>query len=906
MHETLNQFEIRGAIFFMGTVMNINNNNGKYLYKPLHSIDFVDNTGLHVLQCEQLTEELVGCKAFGLACIPQHWTLPFFVVSKLFIDECRLNPCNIKDIILAWMSNLNSGIEKLNIPLGASIIIRSSACHEDIEERGQLISRVSSESNLEQDVSEYVEELLKRSLRQQDIPLVIQLCPRRVLQKGHLSNERRCYPEIRDWMVELDSDGDVIRNNNFSINLRKWRKAIDLSDKTNQPLACKLSIDFDKVLTIPAWWGYERKKRLHFEWIWDGYSIFLVQADQVAKKKGENPYLLPVPNLINNEYKFKVLRSFSKEDIAKYGKLRNVDIYTQLNLPTVPLYILDYQKISKSIINGRLSDELKKDIMALVAIPLIIRCDSSSKDLASRQMLPRTDTISEYQDVEKWLLKTANDLINKNSKCEYTFIFHSFIPAHASAFVYASPDDRYVEIECLYGLPEGLYYFSHDKIRVDTVAPKAQQMLERMQDFSVQIKKRYKKFAVFSDLKGIWSTKEIAEPYDWRPAISDQNLLKRMAYESRRIAEVENKALSVMWFVGVSKTVSPFGAMPWYHEPIETPPHLASLPVANVGLSNIVDVIRTYEDIEKVFSDIRKTPQKRVRIQPMDSKLLRDPDTLKMIGQKAKDTESTLILEGGVLSHAYYQLCKTGVHVESACHFRGFEDHHKFFKLVRDKIPSQIFENGECVRYGKLTAEARLRALKDKLIEEVYEVADSMGRQSMIEELADVLEVVTQLTEELDVSLCDIQKVQSKKKAKRGGFSEGLVLVETSIIPPSEKKDNSLTPDLVFTEIKDLLDAPQDVDVFMLSQKAHKVHQWKDKLNRKNVEQLILRSEMPVARDEPWNSKTSEIVIRQATNTLHISGSIEQRRIGNRIVCDMRVLVNVEPTLPLDLTGKAD
>ena len=47
---------------------------------------------------------------------------------------------------------------------------------------------------------------------------------------------------------------------------------------------------------------------------------------------------------------------------------------------------------------------------------------------------------------------------------------HNYIPAPASAFAYAKPEESVVKIEALWGLPEGLYYYSHDKYLVECSA----------------------------------------------------------------------------------------------------------------------------------------------------------------------------------------------------------------------------------------------------------------------------------------------------------------------------------------------------------------------------------------------------------------------------------------------------
>jgi predicted house-cleaning noncanonical NTP pyrophosphatase (MazG superfamily) len=98
-------------------------------------------------------------------------------------------------------------------------------------------------------------------------------------------------------------------------------------------------------------------------------------------------------------------------------------------------------------------------------------------------------------------------------------------------------------------------------------------------------------------------------------------------------------------------------------------------------------------------------------------------------------------------------------------------------KLVRDRIPEIIREEGRRPVVEVLAAEQRRGALLAKLVEEAVEAAgaDSDG---LPEELADVVEVVRALAAELGLSLQDVTELADRKKADRGGFERGLFLVE--------------------------------------------------------------------------------------------------------------------------------
>lgn len=100
-----------------------------------------------------------------------------------------------------------------------------------------------------------------------------------------------------------------------------------------------------------------------------------------------------------------------------------------------------------------------------------------------------------------------------------------------------------------------------------------------------------------------------------------------------------------------------------------------------------------------------------------------------------------------------------------------------FRKLVRDRIPDIIRAEGRHPVIEVLAADERRGALLAKLVEEAAEVADAEPGE-LAEELADVVEVVRALAAQLGLSLPDVVELADRKKAARGGFDDGVFLVE--------------------------------------------------------------------------------------------------------------------------------
>lgn len=93
-------------------------------------------------------------------------------------------------------------------------------------------------------------------------------------------------------------------------------------------------------------------------------------------------------------------------------------------------------------------------------------------------------------------------------------------------------------------------------------------------------------------------------------------------------------------------------------------------------------------------------------------------------------------------------------------------------KLVRDKIPQVIEEDERRCETSIVPKEQLLPLLEDKLKEEVNEFMQDRN----LEELADIMEVVFGLAENLGYSEEELLKKREEKKEARGGFKEGVFL----------------------------------------------------------------------------------------------------------------------------------
>ena len=97
-----------------------------------------------------------------------------------------------------------------------------------------------------------------------------------------------------------------------------------------------------------------------------------------------------------------------------------------------------------------------------------------------------------------------------------------------------------------------------------------------------------------------------------------------------------------------------------------------------------------------------------------------------------------------------------------------------YHKLVRDRIPEIIEEDGKQCVCSVLSKEDYVRLLDQKLDEELKEYQESKS----MEELADLLEVIRAVALARGSSMEEVEQIRIRKAEKRGGF-EKRILLET-------------------------------------------------------------------------------------------------------------------------------
>ena len=98
----------------------------------------------------------------------------------------------------------------------------------------------------------------------------------------------------------------------------------------------------------------------------------------------------------------------------------------------------------------------------------------------------------------------------------------------------------------------------------------------------------------------------------------------------------------------------------------------------------------------------------------------------------------------------------------------------QYNKLVRDRIPEIIRNNGQICNTRILSDVEYISALDEKLQEEINEYQESRS----IEELADIFEVLCALAAYSGFSKEELITAQEQKRADRGGFEDRVFLLD--------------------------------------------------------------------------------------------------------------------------------
>lgn len=734
-------------------------------YRYLSEVIVVSGSVVERRSVSMIDVEMVGVKAHGMLALPITWVPEFFCVT------CECVPAQ---------SMLNEAGALVGIGEDDPVLVRSSGTREGMAERGALHSELCSL----RDASVVLKKLassedIVRASKVQDVHFIVQ---RRVktVSKGHLSNERRVAKKARDWRAEVEpSPGQLAESG--SVAVRKWREG----DTEYPVLACHLRANIFRTLRVIAKWA--RGSRLHWEWVWDGERIWVVQCEPADVLSGTNPKRLAkaskgAPSLVGAALSH--FHVATAAEFSAFRKLANARVYKELGY-TMPIFYVcsDAELLERIQESGVVPPTMLADLQILCGGPFILRTDGLRIPEDRRQMLPRSDELRSAESAQRWLIEDFREKLNGIDlrECECALIGHHFLPSLSSAWARAYPRARRVRIESLWGIPEGLYYFPHDVFEVDVTS---MSVGRRDESGSVVLMShsRFKSKFIAPDSDGNWQIHQVSAPHDWAMSIGREAWVKEIAHTTRAIADSLDRPVVVMWFVGLVSAMGDDVILPWYHEEWKAREPSQTSALGKQHKAGRIELITCDADLRRLQGGAEALAGvSRIAVVPKDSAIVRDTRFIDELAALVAEKEISIELHGGMLSHVYYTLQRAGCDVICMDEVGIADESIDFNKLVRDKVPDVIESRGEDVAVIRLANEALLHALKSKLIEEAFEVVDASNVDSIVEELADVMEVVSGIARVLDVDKAAIELARKRKFAHRGGFDRGLMLQTTTL-----------------------------------------------------------------------------------------------------------------------------
>lgn len=699
------------------------------------------------------TRERVGCKAAALCRLPSDWTPVFFVLP---------GDCLATDIDSV---SLGKALELLRSD--SKVIIRSSATIETLADRGRYLS-LTCENQLfkvEQTIAKICEHARCAIDRVEspEMALIVQkfIAPRLF---GHLSNERRVSKDATRWRLEFE-DGNSPKVMRLETKRRKQPSGQE------RILECKSRDDLFRCLTNVAQDLLHSDERVHAEWVWDGLRLWIVQVDVEVTADGTEPgvhWKGKQPKRVNAA-EFQVLVR-SSDVQTKWPKARAVSIFETCGLPTWDVYFIEKSDEIDQLGDGIASEALRLDLQTLLQAPIVIRTDAIPSASPTGMLLPRTDAVYTVETAVAFLVETARSLVAAGiSSTQFAFAMHRFVPAVGGAYAFARPSIPRVLIDSTWGGPDGLLYYAHDSFQVD------------MRKHRVTNKKiRCKSFYLDMNDQGEWSEVASGTKWDWAPSLSENEIIE-IAHATQRIANATGEAVEVMFFVGVDLDGRNV-CLPWFYTSNIPERAAEGTKFRYLGTRYFVRSITDLQRLANVTSESNIGRRVVLRLAPIPS-LLRSEQFIQETARVACQLNATVELEGSILAHCYYMLLREGAHVVCVAPLRESLKRRKYGKLVRDRIPGRIERVGEATRTVRVEGKQLLHLLKAKAVEEAFELYWEADADAIIEELADIIEVVDAACRECGVSVEELQTVRTKKQADRGGFQQGIILLETQDLP---------------------------------------------------------------------------------------------------------------------------
>ena len=701
-----------------------------------------------------------GNKTAGLVNLPTAWVPAFAAIPAWCWEVWFQDPASWLENIASYGIDLMKVHDLISTQGSRSIIVRSSAVGEGLDDRGRFVSTVIDRQSSVNDLIAAMIEIYA-DFASKGAPNAMALCVQVYFKPdiaGHVSNEVRLSATRNQWKFG-------VRTPSFApdrgINSRFAEPPVE-----DQPLAVWHSKDTGAVLRRTCNWINKRVYgRSHLEWCVSGNQMHLVQWDQEEPTSpGINPHQRAAiwsgnsdsTPTVSASDRFKLHRI---QDDPPWQKLKNIrDFWVDADPPRHHMYVVSGDSVVEALSSDFDRRRLIAEIDKLTGGRAVLRTDCKDPTVP-RFNLPRTNTVS-GEKASVWLKDTITSMLARGVlAADVAFIMHRYIPARAAAWSYFAPGDQFVTVDCLWGLPDGLQFLAHDSYQVDA-----------LNGDILSAETRYKRHFLQEQEDGEWSYVQVAREYG-RDRVLSKEALEHIAQQSVKISDKIKDQAQIMWFCDIPAEMGLGEQLPWFRSKDYMEHSQAKRPaIPSYKISNL-----------KELDLFNKTAGRFILLLSPEVDLVRDDDAfLDRVIEVALGRDLPVQLDGSTLGHAYYKMKAAGIMVlSSQPKYRRSRRKTVYNKVVRDAIPANIALKGEKVSFGRLSKDDSVKALIGKLFEEGIELGNAKTSSSSLEELADVLEVVRGICSISGVEWKELVNVADKKRENRGGFERQTVLIHT-------------------------------------------------------------------------------------------------------------------------------
>jgi predicted house-cleaning noncanonical NTP pyrophosphatase (MazG superfamily) len=572
---------------------------------------------------------------------------------------------------------------------------------------------------------------------------------------GHLSNEYRVSRESFSWDAEWHV-GDTAAT-------KHWR-VVSAPAARASSLSCRNLVELEAQLRAVARRLSELPFRHHLEWVWDGLRLWIVQADRVAPSVGYPPgdAWQPVIGKDIQPGNLKLWRSLNDitvtSDAATWPKVSALARFAEAGLPVPEIWQLSGTEIIAALSRLETSSDLDDDLALLSSGHLVVRTDV--RDHGDGLMQAKTEAETDPRAVLLFLQETAQKVVHDGADPKnVTFLAHRFLRARACAWTFAHPESVHVRVDSTWGLSDGLSWLPHDSAWVNVDTNRVYRSVGGKTAF----------LDIAEDRS--WTCREAPTEWIWRSSVTEDQL-RTIAAGASRLARNSNTPFVTMWFVGLLDGAEA-ECLPWFQSPhVPSPPNDVESFVSRRRVE-----IRTLQELRTFAHSSPYTPAPILKLNPQ-SDLVRDKEFIREVIQVVQGTDMAVEIVGSPLGHAYYLLQRAGVTVTCVGSLPLPNSEHN--KLVRDNIPRLIQSKGEIADTYRATDQELQHLLRAKIVEESLELLRSETGDEFLDELADVEEAINALRIAAGVTRDALRQRLREKRAVRGGFKDGVVLIRTS------------------------------------------------------------------------------------------------------------------------------